>query len=104
MAAVMLPASRHLKRSLLTVGLRAAVLLVGESRPAEAASPEDCRRFHQECTEARAAGYRDVGICNVERLECLPDRDGYTRKRSHVAGSDDEHDVERAYGERSIGP
>ena len=71
MAALMLPASRHLKRSLLTVGLCAAVLLGGESRPAEAASPEDCRRFHQECTEARAAGYRDVGICNVERLECL---------------------------------
>jgi hypothetical protein len=104
MAALMLPASRHLKRSLLTVGLCAAVLLGGESRPAEAASPEDCRRFHQECTEARAAGYRDVGICNVERLECLPDRDRYARKRSHVAGSDDEHDVERAHGERSVGP
>ena len=42
---------------------------------------------------------------NVERLECLPDRDGYARKRSHVAGSDDEHEVERAYGgERSIWP
>ena len=104
MAAVMIPASRHLKRSLLTVGLCDAVFLAGELRPAEAASPEDCRRFHEECTEARAAGYRDVGICNVERLECLPDQDGNARKRAHVAGGDDEHDVERAYGQRSIGP
>jgi hypothetical protein len=47
-----------------------------------AASAEDCRTFHDECTEARNAGYRDAGICNV----------------------DDRHDPERAVGERSIGP
>jgi hypothetical protein len=35
-----------------------------------AASDEECRKFHTECEEARAAGFRDVGICNVERLEC----------------------------------
>jgi len=35
-----------------------------------AASEEECRTFHQECEEATAAGFRDVGICNVERLEC----------------------------------
>ena len=35
-----------------------------------AASDEDCRKFHAECREAKAAGFRDVGICNVERLEC----------------------------------
>jgi hypothetical protein len=62
MAAVMLLASRHLKQSLLTVGLCAAVLLGGESRPAEAASPEDCRRFHRECTEAKAAGYAATSV------------------------------------------
>ena len=38
---------------------------------ATAASDQDCRKFRQECEEAKAAGYRDVGICNVERLECV---------------------------------
>jgi hypothetical protein len=37
---------------------------------ATAASDEDCRQFRQECEEAKSAGYRDVGICNVERREC----------------------------------
>jgi len=46
------------------------VLAVGERSIAEGASDEDCRKFHQECVDARAQGYRDVGICNVERLEC----------------------------------
>ncbi len=41
---------------------------------AVAASEEDCRTFHRECEEARAAGYDDVGICNVERLECAGER------------------------------
>ena len=48
----------------------AAVLAIGEISLAEAANEEDCRKFHQECSDARAQGYRDVGICNVERLEC----------------------------------
>ena len=92
----------HPKRWLLAVGACAAFLM-GESHPA-AASAEDCRTFHQECTEARAAGYRDVGICNVERLECPVDRDVGFPKRSHEARDDDGHDPERAVGERSIGP
>ncbi len=91
----------HPKRWLLAVGACAAFLM-GESHPA-AASAEDCRTFHQECTEARAAGYRDVGICNVERLECPADRDVGVPKRSHEVRDDDGHDPERAVGERSIG-
>jgi hypothetical protein len=62
-----------------------------------------CLQARRAGARGRAAGYRDVGICNVERLECLPDQDGNARKRAHVAGGDDEHDVERAYGERSNG-
>jgi hypothetical protein len=62
MAAMMFPASRHLKRSLLTVGLCAAVLLGGESRPVEAARPGDCRRFHRECSEARAPEYAATSV------------------------------------------
>ena len=81
-----------------------AAVVMGARCPAAAASPEDCRQFHQECTEARAAGYRDVGICNVERLECLPDPDASARKRSHDAGGDRAHKLEPADGERSVGP
>ena len=101
---VMTRAPRHPRRWLLAVGACAAAFLMGERRPVAAASPEDCRLFHQECTEARAAGYRDVGICNVERLECPPDRDAGVRKQSHKTRDDDGHDPERAIGERSIGP
>jgi hypothetical protein len=50
-----------------------ALLVFGEASLAEGASEEDCRKFHQECSEAKAQGYRDVGICNVERLECRTD-------------------------------
>src|SRR2546430_2464675 len=104
MARWMIRPLRYVKRSLVAVGVSAAVLLMGEVRRAEPASPEDCRLFHQECTEARAAGYRDVGICNVERLECLPDPDASARKRSHDAGGDREHKLEPADEERSVGP
>src|ERR687888_2796116 len=100
----MIWAARHPRRWLLAVGACAAVLLMGESRPAAAASAEECRAFHQECTEARAAGYRDVGICNVERLECPADRDVSVPRRSREGRDDDGHDPERAVGERSIGP
>jgi len=95
---------RHPKQWLLAVGACAAAFLIGASDPAAAASTEYCRAFHKECTEARAAGYRDVGICNVERLECPADRDAGVPKRSHEARDDDGHDPERAVGERSIGP
>jgi len=54
----------------------AVVLAIGEISLAEAANEEDCRKFHQECSDARAQGYRDVGICNVERLECTTDPTG----------------------------
>ena len=76
---------RHPRRWLLAVGACAAVFLMGKSRPAAAASAEDCRAFHQECTEARAAGYRDVGICNVERLECPAGPDAGVPKRSPIS-------------------
>jgi len=51
----------------------AAVLAAGESSFAKGANEEICRQFHQECSEARAQGARDAGICNVERLECTTD-------------------------------
>jgi len=92
------------RRWLLAVGACAAVLLAVGKHPAAAASAEDCEVFHRECTEARAAGYHDVGICKVERLECRADRDAAVLKWSHAARQDDGHDVERADGERSIGP
>src|SRR2546426_9185414 len=103
-ARVMIRTPRHPRRRLLAVGACAAVLLMGESRPAAAASAEDCREFHQECTEARAAGYNDVGICHVERLECPADRNADVPKRSHEARDDDGDDPERSTGKRAIGP
>jgi len=103
-APVMIRTPRHPRRRLLAVGACAAVLLMSERRPPAAASAEDCREFHQECTEARAAGYSDVGICHVERLECSADRDADVPKRSHEARGDDGDDPERSIGERSIGP
>ena len=52
----------------------AAVLAAGEEGSfAKGANEEICRQFHQECSEARAQGARDAGICNVERLECTND-------------------------------
>jgi len=65
-----------------------------------------CQPFQGDVADqpVRSCSRVEFGICNVERLECLPDRDRYARKRAHVAGSDDEYDVERAHGERSVGP
>jgi len=94
----------HPRSRLLAVGVVVAGFLMGASHPAAGASAEDCRAFHQECTEARAAGYRDVGICNVERLECPADPEVGVPKQSHEAPGDDGRDPERAVGERSIGP
>ena len=51
----------------------APVLVMGARSPATAPSTELCAQFDRECSEARAAGYRNVGICNVERLECPTD-------------------------------
>jgi len=93
-----------IRTRLLAVSACAAVLLIGEIRPAAAASAEDCREFHQESTEARAAGYSDVGICHVERLECPADRSADVRKRPHEARDGDGDDPERSTGERAIGP
>src|SRR5947208_15398321 len=45
----------------------------GEGSFAKGANEEICRQLHQECSEARAQGARDAGICNVERLECTTD-------------------------------
>jgi hypothetical protein len=91
-------------RWLVAVASCTAVFLVAACCPAGAASPEDCREFHQECTDARAAGYRDVGICNVERLECPTDDDLRVPKPSHEAPNQERPDPERSFGERSIGP
>jgi hypothetical protein len=68
-----------------------AVLVLGVGHPAGAAGPEECRRFDEECADARAAGYRDVGICNVERLECPSDRDAGGNEPSREAGGDERH-------------
>src|ERR1700757_3085911 len=49
----------------------AFAVLAAAGRPvASAASDEECRKFHQECADAKALGYEDAGICNVERQEC----------------------------------
>jgi hypothetical protein len=64
----------------LVVIAAAVVFVIGARFRATAANSELCRQFDRECTEARAAGYRDVGICHVERLECLTDDDA---PRSH---------------------
>jgi hypothetical protein len=72
--------------------------------PPRPTSRSDCRAFHQECTEARAAGYRDVGICNVERLECPADHDARVPEPSREGRDDDGYDPERAVRDRSIGP
>jgi hypothetical protein len=86
-----------------------AVLAVGETSLAAGMSEEDCRQFHQECSEARALGYSDAGICNVERLECTtgptdrPDAGAGRRPRGMDARPDVRPDV-RPDPERSIGP
>jgi len=82
----------------------AAALLLGGPYPARAASPEDCREFHDECTDARAAGYHDNGICNVERLECSAMDDARVPKTSREPQDEEIHDPERSRGEQSIGP
>ena len=83
----------------------ATVLAVGVTSFAEAANEEDCRAFHQECSEARAQGYRAAGICNVERLECTTDPtdepEAGVGKRPR--GMDEGPDA-RGDRERSIGP
>ncbi len=83
----------------------AAVLAAGENSLAEGASEEPCREFHQECSEARAQGYRDAGICNVERLECTTDttdepKAGLGRRPRGMDARPDARDDP----ERSIGP
>src|SRR5262249_2539785 len=92
--ALMIWRPRHPRRWLFGVAC-AAVLLMGERGPAAGASPEDCRKFHQECTEATAAGYRDVGICNVERLECVADAGAGVPERSREARPESADDRER---------
>ena len=90
-----------------TIVACAAVFAVTHPSLARAASDEDCRKFHRECEEARALGYRDAGICHVERLECpsepAREPDAGVRKRTRPAP-----DARRGQGggdaERSIGP
>ena len=83
----------------------AAVLAIGEISLAEAANEEDCRKFHQECSDASAQGYRDVGICNVERLECTSNRTDEPEAgvRRRPGGMDARPDA-RDDPERSVGP
>jgi hypothetical protein len=82
----------------------AAVLAAGETSLAAGSSEEDCRQFHQQCSEARAQGYRDAGICNVERLECTtdptdrPDAGVGRRPRAMDAGPDARPDPEPSIG------
>ena len=82
----------------------AAVFVMGARSPATAASSELCRQFDRECSEALAAGYRDAGICHVERLECPTDEDARVPKPSHETRDEDQRDPEASVGERSIGP
>ena len=83
----------------------AAMLAAGVTSLAEAANEEDCRTFHQECSEARAQGYRAAGICNVERLECTTDptdqpEAGVGKRPRGMGARPDARDDQ----ERSIGP
>jgi len=39
------------------------VLAAGSRPPAAGANVVDCGKFHVACTEARAQGHRDAGIC-----------------------------------------
>ena len=83
----------------------AAVLAAGETSLAEGANEDDCRKFHQECSEARAQGYRDVGICNVERLECTTDpTDEPEAGVGGRPGAMDARPDARGDPERSVGP
>jgi len=82
----------------------AAVLLLAPPCPVRGATPEDCREFHDECSDARAAGYRDNGICNVERLECRADDDTRVPNASRERHEEETQDPERSRGEQSIGP
>ena len=91
-------------RWLLAVGASAAIFVLAGGGPAAAESTEYCPAFHRESTEARAAGYRDPGICNVERLECAAGPDTDDPKRPREPRDDDRRDPESAVGERSIGP
>jgi len=83
----------------------AALLAAGQATLARAANEADCRNFHQECVDARAIGYRDAGICSVERLECATDPtdapEAGIGKRPQAAGARPEGRDDR---ERSIGP
>src|SRR5262249_33567084 len=63
------------------VVITATALVVGGRLPATAGNAELCRQLTLECTEARAAGYHDVGICHVERVECPTDDDAPAPKR-----------------------
>jgi hypothetical protein len=83
----------------------AALLAAGVTSFAEAADEEDCRTFHQECSDARAQGYRAAGICNVERLECTtdPGEEPQAGVREPSRGMDASPDA-RGDRERSIGP
>jgi hypothetical protein len=79
-----------------------ALFGAGEVSRVAAASDEDCRKFHRECSEAKAQGYGDVGICNVERLECPPRDDAESGVGQMPRGveprPDDQHDRERGVG------
>ena len=81
-----------------------AVLAAGETSLAAGGSEEDCGQFHVECSEARAQGYRDAGICNVERLECTtgptdePEAGVGRRPRGMGARLDPRDDPERSVG------
>jgi hypothetical protein len=87
-------------RRLLLAGLVWAGSLAASGRSsADEIADRYCPQFHAECVEAKAQGYRDVGICNVERLECstasTDDRGaGKIRPGSPAARE----------GERSVGP
>jgi hypothetical protein len=86
--------------------IAAAGVLVVACSSARAGSPELCDEFHRECTEAREAGYQDVGICHVERLECPADADGDSPGVTplHEPRRDWRADPERSYGKRDVGP
>lgn len=90
-------------RVLLAIVAAAAMLAAGERSLAEGSIDEDCRRFREQCADARAQGASEAGICNVvERLGCTtepandPAAGARNRRGSSVGGADGRSDQRRS--------
>ena len=85
--------SMNTERLPAVVAMTVLLLVVGR---AATGSDADCRAFHRDCVEARAAGYPNPGICNVERLECPHGPVVRVPRPSYESQGDDRSHPERA--------